>query len=82
MDWIYVSGMYFLLHGATLQLLSRIFISRYDTQRHDLTDYTSARDEVFPGQDYSNPRIKDFYKGNIFLLSSTRKHRLAYCLLR
>lgn len=35
---------------------------RYDTQRHDLTDYTSARDEVFPGQDYSNPRIKDFYK--------------------
>lgn len=48
-----------------LQLLNYISISRYDTQRHDLTDYTSARDEVFPGQDYSNPRIKDFYKGKI-----------------
>ena len=38
--------------------------SRYDTQKHDLTDYTEARKEIFPGQDYSNPRIKDFHKGN------------------
>ncbi|KAI9261025.1 hypothetical protein EDC94DRAFT_610604 [Helicostylum pulchrum] len=34
---------------------------RYDTQRHDLTDY-SSHEEIFPGQDYSNPRIKDFHK--------------------
>ncbi|KAG2212699.1 hypothetical protein INT47_000676, partial [Mucor saturninus] len=34
---------------------------RYDTQKHDLTDYSSP-DEIFPGQDYSNPRIKDFHK--------------------
>ncbi|CAO3699468.1 unnamed protein product [Rhizopus microsporus] len=37
---------------------------RYDTQAHELTDYDSADIswEVFPGQDYSNPRIKDFQK--------------------
>lgn len=37
---------------------------RYDTLNHELTDYDSnevAR-EVFPGQDYSNPRIRDFHK--------------------
>ncbi|KAG2237483.1 hypothetical protein INT48_005516 [Thamnidium elegans] len=34
---------------------------RYDTQRHDLTDH-SSHEEIFPGQDYSNPRIKDFHK--------------------
>ncbi|KAI9485673.1 MAG: hypothetical protein EXX96DRAFT_494975 [Benjaminiella poitrasii] len=35
---------------------------RYDSQKHRLTDYPSEghSDEVFPGQDYSNPRVKDF----------------------
>ncbi|KAI8081741.1 uncharacterized protein BX664DRAFT_268261, partial [Halteromyces radiatus] len=37
---------------------------RYDTHAHDLTDYSSGGEclEIFPGQDYSNPRIKDFIK--------------------
>ncbi|KAL9553707.1 hypothetical protein PS6_003791 [Mucor atramentarius] len=35
---------------------------RYDSQSHRLTDYPAEghTDEVFPGQDYSNPRVKDF----------------------
>ncbi|KAI8987612.1 hypothetical protein BDF20DRAFT_832525 [Mycotypha africana] len=35
---------------------------RYDSQKHRLTDYPAEghTDEVFPGQDYSNPRVKDF----------------------
>jgi hypothetical protein len=38
--------------------------SRYDNAKHDLTDYSSVEgNSIFPGQDYSNPRIKDFYKG-------------------
>ncbi|KAI8381067.1 uncharacterized protein BYT42DRAFT_604106 [Radiomyces spectabilis] len=38
---------------------------RYDTPSHDLTDYCSddpCNSEIFPGQDYSNPRVKDFTK--------------------
>ncbi|KAI7901029.1 uncharacterized protein BX663DRAFT_516053 [Cokeromyces recurvatus] len=37
---------------------------RYDTQDHKLTDYypNNIENEIFPGQDYSNPRIKDFIK--------------------
>ncbi|KAI9471840.1 MAG: hypothetical protein EXX96DRAFT_581892 [Benjaminiella poitrasii] len=37
---------------------------RYDTPDHDLTDYfpDNIAYEIFPGQDYSNPRIKDFIK--------------------
>ncbi|KAI8973863.1 hypothetical protein BDB01DRAFT_854129 [Pilobolus umbonatus] len=34
---------------------------RYDSYDHRLTDDSIDR-ELFPGQDYSNPRIKDFYK--------------------
>ncbi|KAI8376797.1 hypothetical protein BD560DRAFT_445548 [Blakeslea trispora] len=35
---------------------------RYDSHKHRITDYPAKghTDEVFPGQDYSNPRIKDF----------------------
>ncbi|KAI9029631.1 hypothetical protein CLU79DRAFT_735104 [Phycomyces nitens] len=36
---------------------------RYDTPEHTLSDYYghhSSHKQVFPGQDYSNPRIKDF----------------------
>ncbi|CAO3592755.1 unnamed protein product [Absidia cylindrospora] len=37
---------------------------RYDTHAHSLTDYSPGGEcsEIFPGQDYSNPRIKDFFK--------------------
>ncbi|KAF9128068.1 hypothetical protein BGX30_014484 [Mortierella sp. GBA39] len=34
---------------------------RYDSRTHQLADYhPSGRGTVWPGQDYSNPRIKDF----------------------
>ncbi|RHZ44600.1 hypothetical protein Glove_718g64 [Diversispora epigaea] len=35
---------------------------RYDTGKHQVTDYShlSHKLSVWPGQDYSNPRIKDF----------------------
>ncbi|KAI8066534.1 hypothetical protein BC940DRAFT_302391 [Gongronella butleri] len=37
---------------------------RYDTYAHELTDYPSRGDqlEIFPGQDYNNPRVRDFVK--------------------
>lgn len=45
-----------------------LFISRYDTHDHSLSDFPAENydREVFPGQDYSNPRVKDFVNGNIF----------------
>ncbi|RCI04831.1 Phospholipase D1, partial [Rhizopus stolonifer] len=35
---------------------------RYDSHKHRITDYPAEghTDQVFPGQDYSNPRVKDF----------------------
>lgn len=41
------------------------FLSRYDSQSHRLTDYPAEghAHEIFPGQDYSNPRVKDFQSG-------------------
>ncbi|KAI8991608.1 hypothetical protein BDF20DRAFT_845541 [Mycotypha africana] len=35
---------------------------RYDTHNHSLSDYPAEGHELehFPGQDYSNPRVKDF----------------------
>ena len=38
---------------------------RYDTHNHSLSDYPAENfdREVFPGQDYSNPRVKDFVNG-------------------
>lgn len=40
---------------------------RYDTHAHRLTDfdvnYDRVNDQFWPGQDYSNPRVKDFVNG-------------------
>ncbi|KAI9591807.1 hypothetical protein BDF19DRAFT_389005 [Syncephalis fuscata] len=42
---------------------------RYDTHAHRLTDYDPnydiINDEYWPGQDYSNPRVKDFSNVNM-----------------
>lgn len=41
---------------------------RYDTHAHELSDSPERRGEnrvIWPGQDYSNPRIKDFSDGEI-----------------
>jgi phospholipase D1/2 len=42
-----------------------VFRRRYDTHSHRLADYPALGHdkEIFPGQDYSNPRIKDFANG-------------------
>ena len=38
---------------------------RYDSRTHQLADYhPSGTGTIWPGQDYSNPRIKDFVNGN------------------
>jgi hypothetical protein len=40
-----------------------------------LTDYRSFDEkEVFPGQDYSNPRIKDFHKVSQYDMELIDKH--------
>lgn len=36
-----------------------------------MTDYASSHNEIFPGQDYSNPRIKDFHKGKKWMILIT-----------
>lgn len=47
-------------------LKTNLFHSRYDTHDHSLSDFPAENydREVFPGQDYSNPRVKDFVNGN------------------
>lgn len=39
--------------------------SRWDTHQHRLVDHPAVghEKEIFPGQDYSNPRVKDFVNG-------------------
>lgn len=47
------------------------FDSRYDTHSHRLADYPAKghEKEIFPGQDYSNPRVKDFANGMVDRIS-------------
>lgn len=42
-----------------------ICFGRWDTHQHRLADYPAEGHdkEIFPGQDYSNPRVKDFANG-------------------
>lgn len=46
-------------------ILIFFYFSRYDTKSHQLTDYPAEgrSQEIFPGQDYNNPRVKDFLNG-------------------
>ncbi|KAI7865707.1 hypothetical protein BDF14DRAFT_1729766 [Spinellus fusiger] len=46
---------------------------RYDTHAHQLADYPSQDHpyEIFPGQDYSNPRVKDFVQVTNYDLTLT-----------
>lgn len=41
-------------------------VRRWDTHQHRLADHPAVGhpQENFPGQDYSNPRVKDFANGN------------------
>jgi len=43
---------------------------RYDTQAHQVADFHqhSKYYSVWPGQDYSNPRILDFTDGTLFII--------------
>ncbi|ORY97460.1 hypothetical protein BCR43DRAFT_489806 [Syncephalastrum racemosum] len=52
---------------------------RYDTHDHELTDYAVSDEsgyEIFPGQDYSNPRIKDFTKVSHFQKETISKRAI------
>ncbi|CAG8658624.1 8960_t:CDS:2, partial [Paraglomus occultum] len=48
---------------------------RYDTHTHQLVDYhpTGKQPTIWPGQDYSNPRIKDFVNVKDFAASLVDK---------
>ncbi|KAI9473922.1 MAG: hypothetical protein EXX96DRAFT_488418 [Benjaminiella poitrasii] len=50
--------------------------SRYDTHSHSLSDFPSEGHdrEVFPGQDYSNPRVKDFVNVTQFHKTLVDRH--------
>lgn len=63
MDLIYVGGK---IKTCKYEWLLITYDSRYDSQSHRLTDYPAEghAHEIFPGQDYSNPRVKDFQSGN------------------
>nr|CAG8433336.1 7954_t:CDS:10 [Entrophospora candida] len=52
---------------------------RYDTHTHQLSDYHAASGEcsIWPGQDYSNPRIKDFVDVNVWAQTLIDKKQLA-----
>lgn len=65
---LWVSRRHVVMLSLYIYIKSLLFVNsirRYDTLHHELTDYgfNDATREVFPGQDYSNPRIKDFQKG-------------------
>lgn len=46
--------------------LTYVFDSRWDTHDHRLADFNYSSDptlEIYPGQDYSDARLKDFING-------------------
>ncbi|CAI2169391.1 2838_t:CDS:10 [Funneliformis geosporum] len=56
---------------------------RYDTHQHELVDVSPATDNlsIWPGQDYSNPRVKDFVnvaKYDAEIIDKTRIPRMAW----
>lgn len=54
-----------------------LFFSRYDTHAHRHADYPAKGHQytIFPGQDYSSPRVKDFADGKI------AQHKSSYILI-
>ncbi|ORY05424.1 phospholipase D/nuclease [Basidiobolus meristosporus CBS 931.73] len=51
---------------------------RWDTHAHRLADYhKDPEDEIWPGQDYSNPRIKDFQDVQQFNVDIINRKKLA-----
>ncbi|KAI9311735.1 hypothetical protein BX666DRAFT_2143485 [Dichotomocladium elegans] len=84
----YTTALFWAHHEKILVIDSRLaFIGgidlcfgRYDTPAHDLTDYLAddeVRHEIFPGQDYSNPRIKDFVKVRQYNMETIDKRYIA-----
>ena len=63
-------------------------ISRWDTHAHRLADFTESDPslEIFPGQDYSDARLRDFEQGKnmekvfvvIVLILSMYSERMGY----
>ena len=42
---------------------------RYDTRQHKMADFDLNNDNlsIWPGKDYSNPRVKDFINGKVMI---------------
>ncbi|RIB19168.1 hypothetical protein C2G38_2182582 [Gigaspora rosea] len=66
-----IDGTFFWAHHEKICVIDRhiafiggldLCFGRYDTGKHQLTDFSKASDytSIWPGQDYSNPRIADF----------------------
>jgi hypothetical protein len=70
-DWIYVLGKYPQIHFIIIKSTHTVYLlkSRYDSHSHSLSDAPAEghSHEIFPGQDYSNPRVKDFINGIIII---------------
>ncbi|CAB4483828.1 phospholipase D/nuclease [Rhizophagus irregularis] len=67
-----LGGTFFWAHHEKIVVVDRktafiggldLCFGRYDTSSHQLADFqqTSKNYSIWPGQDYSNPRIKDFF---------------------
>ncbi|CAG8624224.1 10142_t:CDS:10 [Funneliformis mosseae] len=67
-----IDGTFFWAHHEKMIVIDRhvsfiggldLCFGRYDTPAHQLTDFheASKKYSIWPGQDYSNPRIKDFF---------------------
>ncbi|CAG8616793.1 14882_t:CDS:10, partial [Cetraspora pellucida] len=70
-----IDGTFFWAHHEKICVIDRhiafiggldLCFGRYDTGRHQLADFTKISDycSIWPGQDYSNPRVADFLEVN------------------
>jgi len=58
-----------------------LFFGRYDTHTHQLSDWHPDETyipTIWRGQDYSNPRVKDFANGKFFFYYLKGKNFLSY----
>jgi phosphatidylserine/phosphatidylglycerophosphate/cardiolipin synthase-like enzyme len=88
-DHVYGGVLYWALHDKILIIDTDLaFIGgldlcfgRYDTNQHEIFDSLDRTDEIFPGQDYSNPREKDFKDVTDFdncLIDKTKSARMPW----
>jgi len=83
-----LGGTFFWAHHEKIVVVDRhtafiggldLCFGRYDTPAHQLADFqqTSGNFSIWPGQDYSNPRIKDFFNVKTWAQALIRKQDTA-----